>query len=368
MTIGVPLTRSGARGAGLACAMMLALAACGAKDDGKDADAAPTAQSIVEAAADPCGSVTGAYGQALCGDPDLTSLVGQVKANLVEAASAISTQGAQQLAQGQTQWVESTRVGCGIADTKVPLTALQEQCVKDALTARAQVATQAVQKTGGFVFQTVEINRAQALPESVTAEMGGPESGLFAVTKEIRFPRIEGDSPQIRRFNELMTQRPQYGAQEQTNEVLQYHIAYAGPELVSVRFRGTDMSVGAAHPNDSDKVVTVVMATGEPLKETDVFSAPTATWRADLLRRVRRNLVAQMREPSRGGAFEIPEAELADTALKVKNWVITEDALLIVIPSDTIGPRVLGAFEVKIPWTDLARLLNPNAPAPIRRT
>ncbi len=369
MTAGIPLTRSASGRTALIGALLLELAACGPKDDAKTKDAAhtaPTAQSIVEAAADPCGSVSGAYGQALCGDPDLTALVGQVKENLVEAAGAISTQGAQQLAQGQTQWVESTRVSCGIPDTKVPLTAAQEDCVRNALTARARAATQAVQKNGGFTFQTVEINRAQALPESVTADFGGPESGLFAVIKEIRFPRIEGDSPQIRRFNEMMTQRPEVPIQEQTSEYLDYKIAYAGAELVSVRFQGSQMSVGAAHPNDSEKVITVVMATGEPLKETDVFSAPPAAWRAELLRRVRRSLVAEMRR--RDGPTEIPEAELADTALKVKNWVITEDALIVVIPSDTIGPRVLGSFEVAIAWKDLAPLLNPNAPAPIRRT
>ena len=370
MTAGFPLTRSAFARTGFACALALALTACGPKaaetGDTKDAaSSAPTAQSIVEAAADPCGSVSGAYGQALCGDPDLSALVGQVKENLVEAASAISTQGAQQIAQGQTQWVESTRVSCGIADTKVPLTAAQEACVKGALTERARAATQSVQRAGGFTFQTVEINKAQALPESVTADFGGPESGLFAVTKNIRFPRIEGDSPQIRRFNELMTQRPQFGAQDQTSEDLRYAIAYAGPELVSVRFQGSDMSVGAAHPNDSERVITVVMATGEPLKETDVFAAPPATWQADLLRRVRRDLVGQMRE--RGGGPDIPAAELADTALKVKNWVITEEALVVVIPSDTIGPRALGAFEVTIPWKDIARLLSPTAPAPIKR-
>ena len=257
--------------------------------------------------------------------------------------------------------MESTRVACGIADTKVPLTAAQEDCVKNALTARIQAATQSVQKTGGFVFQTVEINKAQAL----VASADGTDDGIFAVTKEIRFPRIEGDSPQVKRFNELMQQRPQFGAQDQTSEALEYHIAYAGPELVSVRFKGSDMSVGAAHPSDSEKVVTVVMATGEPLKETDVFSAPPARWQAALVQRCRRDLTAQIR--ALGAPADIPAAELLDTAIKTKNWVITEDALVVVFPSESLGSRALGAFEVKIPWKDLAPLLNPRAPAPIRR-
>lgn len=349
-----------------AMVLALALGACGdagKAGKGKEAAAPASAQSIVEAAADPCTEVSGGYLQALCGDPDLKPLVGEIKSNLVEAASTISTQGAQQLAQSQRDWIESTRVGCGIGDAKAPLTSEQETCVKSALTGRARAAAQAVQQNGGFTFQTVEINRAVALPAEATAEFG-PDSGFHAVTKEIRFPRIEGDSPQIRKFNDLMQQRPVYGAQDQMSEWLDYKIAFAGPELVSVRFTGLEMALGAAHPNDSEKVVTVVMATGEPLKETDVFSAPQARWQGEILRKVRRDLARQIRE--RGGPPDIDQDTLADTALKLKNWAITQDALVVVIPSDTIGPRALGSFEVKIPWKDLAPLLNPQAPAPIR--
>lgn len=361
MAAGNFLTRTAA-----ACtaALAFALVGCGppaprsgasVSQDGNDA------QSIVEAAADPCGASSTGYLQALCGDPELAPLVTEIKSDLVEAASAISTPGAQLLAEGQKAWIETTRVSCGISDAKAPLTAPQEECVKGALQARVRTAGEAVQQTGGYVFQTVEINRAVALPADATQE----DFGLFAVTKAIRYPRIEGDTPQIKRFNELMQQRPAYGVQDQTSEEVTYKIAYAGPELVSVRFSNFDMTVGAAHPNDSEKVVTVLMATGEPLKETDVFAAPPARWRADVLRRVRRGLAAQMRE--RGGPLEVSDTDLADTALKVKNWAVTEEALVVVIPSETIGPRALGGFEVKIPWADLAPLLNPNAPAPIKR-
>ncbi len=354
--------------AALGLALALALAACGDRKDAEGelgpGNAAESAQSIVEAAADPCTATAGAFGQALCGDPDLQPLIGKIRDNLVEAAGVVaSTEGAQQMAQGQTQWLESTRVTCGIGDGKIPLTAEQEACLKSQLEARARTAAATVQKDGGYVFQTVEINRAVALPADAPEVS---DFGVFAITKEIRYPRLEGDTPQIKRFNELMLQRPLRGIQDQTSEVVDYKIAYAGPDLVSVRFAMMENSLGSAHPSDSEKVVTVVMATGEPLKETDVFAAPPARWRAELVRRARADLLKQIVE--RGGAPELPDAELADTAVKTKNWAITEDALVLVFPSESIGPRVLGSFEVKIPWKDLAPLLNPDAPAPIKRT
>ncbi|MDX2234059.1 MAG: RsiV family protein [Hyphomonadaceae bacterium] len=347
--------------------LCLAAAACGA-DRGGDgesaaAKAAESARALVEAAADPCTGAETGYVQALCGDPDLSPLVGQIREELVEAAGALaSTEGAQTMAQGQTQWLDATRLACGVGDGKLPLTPEQKTCIKTSLEARARAAQEAVKKDGGYLFQTVEINRAVALPADASEFS---EFGVFAITKEIRYPRIEGDTPQIKRFNELMAQRPVYGAQDQTSEVVDYKIAYAGAELVSVRFAMMENALGAAHPSDSEKVVTVVMATGEPLKETDVFAAPPAQWRAELVKRARADLLKQIVE--RGGARELPDAELADTAVKTKNWLITEDALVLVFPSESIGPRVLGGFEVKIPWTDLAPLLNPNAPAPIRR-
>lgn len=370
MRLGERKTRSAGCTALFGLALAFMLVACGGpakkpEKGGEGAAAPQSAQAIVEAAADPCTGANSSLGQALCGDPDLQPLVGQIKTGLVEAAAAISPEGAQQMAQGQTQWIESTRLSCGIPDTKVPLSAEQEQCVKDALTLRARNAAKVVTQAGGYTFQTVEINRAQALTAEVAADLG-PDSGVFAVTKEIRFPRIEGDSPQIRRFNELMTQRPERSVEDQTSEAVDYKIAYAGPELVSVRFTTMEYAPGAAHPSNGEKVVTVVMKTGEPLKESDVFAAPQERWQAELVRIARRSLMKQIR--ARGGSPQLPEAELVDTASKTKNWVITEDALIVVFPPESIGPHALGAFDVAIPWKDLAPLLNPQAPAPIRRT
>jgi hypothetical protein len=108
------------------------------------------------------------------------------------------------------------------------------------------------------------------------------------------------------------------------------------------------------------------MATGEPLKETDVFAAPPARWKTFIVSRVTRDLRRQFNAMDPG--IELRAAEVADTATKTKNWVITEDALVVLFPPESIGPHALGDFEVKIPWADMRTLLNPQAPAPIRQT
>lgn len=352
------------RAIGTALILTMALAACGERGGGKKAEVEATPTSVVEAAADPCGSVGGAFGEALCGDPDLSPLVGEVKSRLVEAAGAIPLDAARQLANGQAEWLQATRVSCGIGEGKIPLTAEQEGCLAGALRRRAEQASSAVTQKGGYTFQAVELNRAQPIAAEVAAELGGGEYAPVAITQEIRFPRLQGDSPQIRRFNELMTQRPQYVLTDQTSEFVDYRIAYAGPELISVRFTTMDMTASAARPNNGEKVVTVVMSTGEPLKEEDVFSAPPARWKAWLAQRVSRDLRRQFNAMDPG--IELRAPEVLDTATKTKNWLITEEALVVLFPPESIGPHALGNFEVKIPWSEMKALLNPNAPAPIK--
>lgn len=357
--------RNGAAVAALV--LTLVLAGCGEKSDGaKDAPKAETsAAAVVEAAADPCtGSVQGAFGEALCGDPDLTPLVGQVKSRLVEAAGAIPVDAARQLADGQTQWLQATRIACGIGEGKIPLTPDQEGCLSGALKRRAEQAAAAVTQQGGYTFQAVEVNRAQPIAAEVAAEMGGGEYAPVAITQEIRFPRLQGDTPQVRRFNELMTQRPVYGLTDQTSEFVDYRIAYAGPELISVRFTTMENAATAIRPSNGEKVVTVVMTTGEPLKEEDVFSAPPARWKAWLAQRVSRDLRRQFNAIDPG--IELRAPEVLDTATKTKNWLITQEGLVVLFPPESIGPHALGNFEVKIPWSEMKALLNPNAPAPIK--
>lgn len=347
----------------LALMAAAALTACGPSADKKKVAKAPTTPAeIVEAAADPCQSVSGAYGKWLCGDPELSPIMQQVGAELKEAAGSISVPSAQLMADGQKQWVEAVRVECGIGTGDVPLTADQEQCVRQNLDARVKEAAVAVQDKGGFIFQTVEITKT----DPISAEAASAGGTVLPVSKEIRFPKIEGDTPQIRKFNELMQHRPQYGLADQTTEIVRYSIAFAGAELVSVRFETSEYTAEAARPNNSVKAVTVVMNTGEALTAADVFTAPEARWKAALLTRAMRELTRQTKEF--GPDITPVREEVADTLSKPQNWLITEEGLVLLFPQDSIGlPYAAGGFEVTVKWADLAPLLNAQAPVPIRR-
>jgi hypothetical protein len=345
---------------------VVALAGCQPGKPPAGEEQLSASEAVVATAVDPCkGGVSGAFGKALCADPALAPLVGQVREELLEAADQISTAGAQELARGQAQWFEATRVSCGVAPGAKPLKAEQQSCVADALSSRVKAASEAVRSLGGYTFQTVEVTRAQK-PEGPQA-LVAKASAEPPILVELRYPRIDGDTPQIRKFNELMQQKPQFTAADRTTEQIFYEVGYAGPDLVSIKFSSFNMTLGAAHPDSNEKAVTVVMATGEPLAPQDVFAAPEAKWTAAIVDFALKDLKKQFREAGFAPG-QVNREQVADTATKPHNWLVKEDALVLLFPPYSIGPYALGALEVHVPWKTLEPLLNPAAPAPIKRT
>src|SRR5262249_8989349 len=99
---------------------------------------------------------------------------------------------------------------------------------------------------------------------------GAPAS----VMADVNYPRIEGNSAAIQKFNDAVAQRPRFKPADATEESVKYTIAYAGPNLISVKFDTYDNTIGAAHPNTGLKAVNFNMATGAPLVAADMFGKP----------------------------------------------------------------------------------------------
>jgi hypothetical protein len=249
------------------------------------------------------------------------------------------------------------------------LNAEQVGCVKAALSLRVKEASRIIEEQGGFTFQRVEMNEASK-PVVGAAGDGAPGSDL-PVTKEVDFPRINAATPQALAFNTLMRNavaqlRPPSGEDaSQTSEAIDYEIAFAGPDLVSVAFISNQTTPGAMHSESASRVVNVVMATGRELTPGDVFAAPETRWQAALVARASQGLRRQLRD-LRG--VELSQDDIRDTITKPHNWRITERALVLVFPPNSVGPSTLGVMQVEAPWKDLKPLLKPDAPAPIRQS
>ena len=345
-----------------ACA--LALVGCGPRPAARDAvPVDPVAETA--AALNPCDDGGDAFARAVCANPQLAALEGELRAALAREAADVSEAGRQALVESQQRWLQAQRTACGIIDPDAAPSAVEIACLRARLADRTRQAAGAVEQLGGYTFQRMEIVSAQAVTAEAAAASGLGESAPPAITRDIRFPRMdEAATPQAARFNALVAQQPQYRLEDQTEEQVTYRIAYAGPALISVRFDLYESSLGAAHPNTSARAVNVVMTTGQPLTAGDVFRAGSG-WENFLVERATRALTRQFRDQG----FEPPEADVRDTVTKPHLWLITEQGLVLLFPPYSFGgPYALGDAEVAVPWADLARFLNPNAPAPIRRS
>jgi hypothetical protein len=339
----------------------IALASCGDRDDVK------TERSSAERVAaelDICGEDAAGFAQNVCANGALAALDTQIREALVAESGAVSDAGAQMLVQNQRRWREATQLSCGVSDAAPP-TAEQQSCLEGQFRQRLQAARTAVQEMGGYTFQRMELVDAAPLSEQAALASGLGDMAPPAVTRDIRFPRIDGpQTPEIQRFNDLVAQQPQYALSEGVNEIVDYEIVYAGPEVISVRFTTSEDTIGAAHPSNSAKAVTVLMGEGRPLAASDVFRANSG-WDAFLTERA----VADITQQFSDYGFEPPERDVRETVTKPHLWLITERGLIVIFPPYSFGgPHVLGGAEVMIPWADLRPYLNAAAPAPIRAT
>lgn len=344
-----------------ACGLM-AVAACQPGGAGSTKTDASSRERIA-AALDACADGQGAFAHAVCANSDLAALDGLIGAALAAKAAGVSDAGARMLVQNQRRWREAQRVTCGLGDPRAQPTPDQQQCLEGLFRARAAQAQTAVQEIGGYIFQRMELVDAAPVSAELAAASGLGDAAPPAILRDIRFPRIDGEqTPEIARFNELVAQRPQLRLDEGAEEAVDYRIVYAGPELISVRFDSSEFTLGAAHPNNSSKAVTVLMATGTALRAADVFRANTG-WQDYLTERA----VAEIARQFTDYGFSPPERDVRESATKPHLWLVTERGLMILFPPYSFGgPYALGGAEVLIPWADLRPYLNLAAPAPIR--
>jgi hypothetical protein len=339
---------------------LVTLIACG--DSASGAKTEQSSAERVAAALDVCAEDSTGFAQNVCENRTLAALDNQVRETLVAESASISDAGAQLLVQNHNRWREAARVSCGIVDPDGAPDVTQQRCLESQFRARAQGAQNAVQEIGGYTFQRMELVDATPVSAEIASTMG---DDIRPIERDIRFPRIDGpQTPEIRRFNELVAQQPQYGLEDAVNENVDYTISYAGPELISVRFNSS--YDGPTLPNAAKiiRIVTVLMTEGRPLIATDVFREDSG-WQNFITTRAIAEIQRQLPDYPAP-----PRRDVHETATKAHLWLVTERALVLVFPPQSITgwsyAEPAEGVDVAIPWADLRPYLNPAAPAPIR--
>jgi hypothetical protein len=347
--------------ASISIAALVALAACTESAGGAKTDESSAEQ--VAAALDVCAEGSGEFAQNVCANRSLAELDNLVRETLVAESVNVSDAGAHLLVQNQQRWREAARVACRIVDPQTPPTSDQQRCLENEFRARARDAQNTVQELGGYTFQRMELVAASPVSAEIASSAGGAD--MAPIERDIRFPRIDGPQrPEVRRFNELVAQQPQYRLEDAVNEIVDYSIGYAGPELISVRFNSTYDGPTLANVAKTIRVITVLMTEGRPLTEADVFVEDSG-WQDFVTTRAQAEIRSQLSEYP-----PPPRRDVYETATKPHLWLITERNLVLIFPPQSLTgwtyAEPADGVEVAIPWTELRAYLNPAAPAPIR--
>jgi uncharacterized protein len=325
----------------------------------------PPAASDEQAAAapDPCAGSGNFRADVICKNPALAALDAQVRERLATQATAADPSAVGSLEAEHDRWLEATRIACGVINGSPP-DQDQTTCLDQRLNARLGEVQNVIQQSGGFTFRRVEDVSATAVSASAAAASGLGDMAPTAITRQISYPQIGGEqTPAIARFNELVRQEPRFRLEDQTSETVNYQIAFAGDELISVKFEILDEPLGAPHGTVELRAVTVNMRAGAPLSAADVFRTGSG-WENFVTRRVLVDLTRQMESAE----FVPSERDVRETVTKPQNWLVTENAMVLLLaPLSFAGPQVDGGQEIAIPWSQLRPYLNPQAPAPIRQ-
>jgi len=346
---------AGSAAALAAVAAVAAVAACGPREVPVEDAALP------QTSADPCAAATGFRGLVVCRNEGLLALDNAVREAIAAEAGGLDPAVAAALNEEQDHWLEAARISCGAPTAETMPDEAQLICLTAALRDRLNAIGDAIDQQGPFTFLRVEAVDADPVTAAAAAASGLGEDAPTAITRDISYPQLTGDGPEFRRFNALVRQEPRFGLEDQTSETVNYTIVYAGEDLISVRFDILHEPLRAPHGSVEVQAVTVNMREGAPLTEADVFR-PGSGWENFLTRRA----VVALARAFQWTDFVPSEADVRETVTKPPQWLVTENALVILFPPYSFaGPQIEGGQEIAIPWSDLRAYLNPTGPRPI---
>jgi hypothetical protein len=193
----------------------------------------------------------------------------------------------------------------------------------------------------------------------LNAMPGGPD----AVMANVTYPKLEGDSPAAQKFNAAVAQRPRFKASDATEEQVTYKIAYAGPDLISVKFDTYNNTIGAAHPSTDQKAVNFNMKTGVAMSAADLFAKPG--WEAVLAKTGADEVTKQLRAED-DSARPVAAADLRKTVADPTKWTVSDQGITLLLGEEELGAYALGSQEVLVPWSALKPFLRPDAIGPTK--
>ena len=194
------------------------------------------------------------------------------------------------------------------------------------------------------------------------------------------YPQITGgNNPNFEKFNQVARgsvtktvadfrkqMAPQEGEAEPRPEGsmgsdlnVNYEIALAQDDLLSVEFNVGSYYQGAAHPNSYSEVLNYDLKNGKQLKLGDLFK-PGAKY----LQAIATYCIADLKKQGKDKGLMDQEIEkgAAASPKNYQSWTITKRGIGINFDSYQVGPYAAGPQFVLVPYSTLKDLIHPDGP------
>jgi uncharacterized protein YecT (DUF1311 family) len=302
-----------------------------------------------------CSQASTAVEKAICADPQLKRLDGQLSDAYAAVKAASSPAEQKMLARSQKRWI-AEREYCSGDDTGV------DACI--------------AQKTKD------RLSLLRGMPETgpgAGAKMGPVFLVQEGTTKQwdidmslLRFaaPETKGEMT----FNSLVDailRQAKLGPHGEDSHDMVYamedtlSLTYASPRLVSAR-HDFYINEGGAHGNYGTANINVDMTTGRELAIGDIVDASGA---ARLTQQCKAEIDAE-RAKRVPDAADVPydaktrDATIAETVRVLKSWSIGADEITVSFDPYAVGAYAEGSYTCSFPTRDVVALARPGAPLP----
>jgi uncharacterized protein len=314
-------------------------------------------QGRAVAASFDCGHATSPREAFICGDATLSALDRQLGDAYRAHRALLSSQGAALLQRSERSWLRFVTTTCPLAASDVARRrGFPKACLVKSYQERLRQVAMAGARVGPFVFNRVDIFRAQPVSDDGSGERPG-----FLV-QHVAYPQIDAPrSPAEEAWNTENSKA--LGAADDGDYDLDYEIGLANARVVSVQWNNWFYSHGVPHGMGGSKAQDLVLGPVlRALTAQDVFG-PGSGWV--------RGLQVLFWDALRKAGWQPPgnqeagvKGEIESEVVQPEHWFFTAEGLEVAFSAYDGGCYVCTPQPVTVTWAALAPLLARDSVVP----
>lgn len=303
-----------------------------------------------------CGAASTPEKKAVCASPVLSDLDKKIAASYRAALTRLSPAGQSALAENQDQWIEATTAACANLFDDF---ALLPGCLEMPYRLRQRDLAAAVQSVGPFTF--LRMSSYQFVPCRAALQCDGSfREGGYVHTS---VPRIDAPATDATaRWNARVAEKiPPLRSQDNTDVNLDFRVAGASADMISVRFDLSEYAHRAAHGSVFILGFNTTLPAVAPIATDDVF-APNAPWRPFLYDRAMDLIRASLMRTGWDQDTQIAPELMRNVVERPERWAFTPAGLEIMFGPYDLGFYVPVPHDATIPWAELQSYLRKPLP------